>query len=580
MELHLRLYIVLLGTICSSCLLTFECRLLNGYEFPVYTTKLCPRNKTQWNERSVALNCTESHGYVCIPNEHFTDLLEFCYFDSKMLIVKGLCMFLYKHPSAVDAYSCQSFVEGCPSSNYKFYEVHKYTSCVSIANGCFLAEPTCNRTSTESILSNSTVTTNNNQPLDNSSEDSNAWVWIVTSIGVLAIISIPVSLVCFRLKIKARWTEQPLSKIDTEGVNECNSLLKACEEGNWTSVQQLLNDGADIDALDKDKRSPLFLACQNGHDNIAQLLLQKGAAINTCNKDRTSPLFIACKNGHETTVDFLLKNGIDDYSYKEERARHVSTLIEHEHLQKSIADINLCRKTGASPLLIACQEGHDSIVELLLNKGADINLCTITDASPLFIACQNGHNSIVQLLLNRGAEINKRRKDGYSPLFVACQNGLDKIVERLIKDGADIDATRDDGASPLFISCKHGRANIVERLLENGAQTNLCTNSGVSPLYVACQEGHYSTVEILVKHKADVNLSTKNGSSPISIAYKNEHTDIVDLLQKFGTTSICEVFQNGHDNTVQPNRNKCSGVDLIRDIESNPLLSTTKNEDT
>lgn len=105
-------------------------------------------------------------------------------------------------------------------------------------------------------------------------------------------------------------------------------------------------------------------------------------------------------------------------------------------------------------------------------------------------------------------------------------------------------------------------------------------NSGVSPLYVACQEGHYSTVEILVKHKADVNLSTKNGSSPISIAYKNEHTDIVDLLQKFGTTSICEVFQNGHDDTVQPNRNKCSGVDLIRDIESNPLLSTTKNEDT
>lgn len=125
MELHICLYIVILGTIFSSCLLTFECRLLKGYEFPVYTTKLCPRNKTQWNKRSVALNCTESNGYVCIPNEHFTELLEFCYFASKMLIVKGLCMFLYKHPSIVDAYSCRSFVEGCPKSNYKFYEVHK-----------------------------------------------------------------------------------------------------------------------------------------------------------------------------------------------------------------------------------------------------------------------------------------------------------------------------------------------------------------------------------------------------------------------------------------------------------------------
>lgn len=70
-------------------------RLLNGYEFPVYTTKLCPRNKTQWNERSVALNCTESHGYVCIPNEHFTHLLEFCYFASKMLIVKGKELYIF-----------------------------------------------------------------------------------------------------------------------------------------------------------------------------------------------------------------------------------------------------------------------------------------------------------------------------------------------------------------------------------------------------------------------------------------------------------------------------------------------------
>lgn len=568
MELHLRLYFVLLGTICSSCLLGFECRLLNGYEFPVYTTKLCPRNKTQWNERSVALNCTESHGYVCIPNEHFTDLLEFCYFASKMLIVKGLCMFLYKHPSVVDAYSCQSFVEGCPSSNYKFYEVHKYKSCVSIANGCYLAEPTCKRTTTGNMLSNSTETTKNNQ-----SEESNEWVWIVTSICVLAMICLPVFVVCFRLKMKGRYsqksntnrgTKESLSKIETEGVNECSSLLKACQEGNETTVRHLLDAGADIDALDKDNCSPLFLACQHGHDNIAQLLLQKGAAINTCNKDGTSPLFIACKNGHEVTVELLLKNDIDD------RLNHVSTSNEHEPLQKNIADINLCRKTGASPLLIACQEGHDSIVELLLNNGADINLCTTTDASPLFIACQNGHNSVVQLLLDRGAEINKRRKDGYSPLFVACQNGLDNIVERLLKDGADINATRDDGTGPLFISCKHGRVNIVELLLEKGAQTNLCTNSGVSPLYVACKEGHCSTVELLVKYKADVNVCKSNGSSPLSIANKNKHSNIVEFLQKNGAYSICEISQNGHDNTVRLNGNKCSDVDLIRDIESKP----------
>lgn len=102
-------------------------------------------------------------------------------------------------------------------------------------------------------------------------------------------------------------------------------------------------------------------------------------------------------------MEILLKNGIGDNSSKEDRAQRVSTLNEYDYLQKNIANINLCRKTGASPLLIAGQEGHDDIVELLLNNGADINLCTTTDASPLFIACQTGHNSVVQLLLNRGA---------------------------------------------------------------------------------------------------------------------------------------------------------------------------------
>lgn len=52
---------------------------LNGYEFPVYSTEVCPRNQTEWNTRSSAINCTENNGYMCIPNRELTKLLEFCY---------------------------------------------------------------------------------------------------------------------------------------------------------------------------------------------------------------------------------------------------------------------------------------------------------------------------------------------------------------------------------------------------------------------------------------------------------------------------------------------------------------------
>uniref|UniRef100_A0A8W8IFY4 Uncharacterized protein n=1 Tax=Magallana gigas TaxID=29159 RepID=A0A8W8IFY4_MAGGI len=76
---HVRLLSVLLGAFLSFCLPLYECKKLDGYRFPVYSTELCPRNQTEWNERSSAINCTEDNGYLCFPNEKFTQLLEFCH---------------------------------------------------------------------------------------------------------------------------------------------------------------------------------------------------------------------------------------------------------------------------------------------------------------------------------------------------------------------------------------------------------------------------------------------------------------------------------------------------------------------
>lgn len=64
-------------------------RPLSGYKFPVYTTKYCPKNTLEWAERSSALNCTDSKGFTCLPNENFTEILEFCYTEPKIRIQEG-----------------------------------------------------------------------------------------------------------------------------------------------------------------------------------------------------------------------------------------------------------------------------------------------------------------------------------------------------------------------------------------------------------------------------------------------------------------------------------------------------------
>lgn len=63
---------------------------LKGYTFAVFTTYVCPRNKTEWLARSLALKCTtEGYQYMCIPNESITILLEFCYKSKSTLVQPG-----------------------------------------------------------------------------------------------------------------------------------------------------------------------------------------------------------------------------------------------------------------------------------------------------------------------------------------------------------------------------------------------------------------------------------------------------------------------------------------------------------
>lgn len=83
-----KLYICCSNFLQLLLFLYFQKR-LEGYQFPVYLTSFCPKDEIEWNKRSSAINCTSSNGYLCLPNENFTKLLEFCYTEPKIWILKG-----------------------------------------------------------------------------------------------------------------------------------------------------------------------------------------------------------------------------------------------------------------------------------------------------------------------------------------------------------------------------------------------------------------------------------------------------------------------------------------------------------
>ena len=49
----------------------------------------------------------------------------------------------------------------------------------------------------------------------------------------------------------------------------------------------------------------------------------------------------------------------------------------------------------------ACKQGNDVLVEALLSYEADVNLLDKAGSTPLIIACQKGHQHTVELLVEK-----------------------------------------------------------------------------------------------------------------------------------------------------------------------------------
>lgn len=145
MDLYTKLRLVIFGTFLSCVFVLNECKKLEGYKFPVYTTAFCPRNETEWKIRSSFLNCTTRNGYTCLPNKNLTELLEFCFKRPFIWIQEGVCLYVVDHELNLQAYNCSRFRYGCNNSAFTSDRIFEYPACITVRNGCFLAEPSCER---------------------------------------------------------------------------------------------------------------------------------------------------------------------------------------------------------------------------------------------------------------------------------------------------------------------------------------------------------------------------------------------------------------------------------------------------
>ncbi len=123
------------------------------------------------------------------------------------------------------------------------------------------------------------------------------------------------------------------------------SLHEAAEKGDLEQVQRHLNAGSNIDALDRDKMSPLHYASFRGQMEIAELLIDKGANVNIKGQEGgVTPLHLAATKGNKEMVKLLISRG---------------------------ADVELTDKYGRKPLHYAKSFNQYAVMEILLQYEAN-----------------------------------------------------------------------------------------------------------------------------------------------------------------------------------------------------------------
>eukprot|EP01113_Clastostelium_recurvatum_P017762 TRINITY_DN2096_c0_g1_i1.p1 TRINITY_DN2096_c0_g1~~TRINITY_DN2096_c0_g1_i1.p1 ORF type:complete len:530 (+),score=106.55 TRINITY_DN2096_c0_g1_i1:81-1670(+) len=125
-------------------------------------------------------------------------------------------------------------------------------------------------------------------------------------------------------------------------------------------------------------------------------------------------------------------------------------------LVKAGVKVNTCDKTGHTPLLYACMNGHEPSVRLLLASSAYANVTNMMGVSPLLAATQAGSEPCVHALLKdaQGAVVNCRDRQGDTPLHWAARNDMRRAMGALVERGASVHWKNEAGETPFMIASR------------------------------------------------------------------------------------------------------------------------------
>lgn len=241
-----------------------------------------------------------------------------------------------------------------------------------------------------------------------------------------------------------------------KGTVDKNELHTAVRNGDLRRVSELVLNGADPNAVDDFKETPLHVAAFCNFADIIQVLIKAGAFCEARRNDNEMPIHVAAMFGSTEAVDVFIK--------------HSSKLL------------NVIGSEGRTPFIRAVINSKIDVLRVLLGVyKVDVNqINRHFGCSALHFAGKNNNCELVDLLVSYNADINILASNGFTPLqYCASQrNPSLEAAKRLIELGADVNAVNPRTLSPLELLERNENQDLPkvhefrELLISHGAQVD------------------------------------------------------------------------------------------------------------
>uniref|UniRef100_A0A8B9H999 Ankyrin repeat domain 44 n=1 Tax=Astyanax mexicanus TaxID=7994 RepID=A0A8B9H999_ASTMX len=315
----------------------------------------------------------------------------------------------------------------------------------------------------------------------------------------------------------------------------------------------------------RDGKSPLHMTAVHGRFTRSQTLIQNGGEIDSVDKDGNTPLHIAARYGHELLINTLITSGADC-------TRCVCVCIV-------VLYLFLCMLHG--PLFFFSGRNVEC-VKLLLSSGSDHNRTDKHGRTPLHYAAASRHFQCLETLVSCGTCINATDQWGRSALHYAAASDLDRrCLEFLLKSGATASLKDKQGYSAVHYAAAYGHRHCLELLLEReeNHQDEMESSSTRSPLHLAAYHGHAQALEVLLQGHCEVDQGDEVGRTALALAALRGHTDCALTLLNHGAsprsrdsgrgrTPIHLAVMNGHTSCVRLLLEDSDCADLVEAADS------------